>query len=185
MEGVGEKERDMQAESSTERPHAQDGKERDKEAKEENKGAGLSSLAQPPELWGCRGDCLQRSGLREERARAEGPATAGQRNCSLGSALAGDPWLSGAVLCPTPSGWPHSNRVGWGHTGEILPFTPFPACSAQHRCDAPLPLPGAETEASDGTDLVMAPKAHTPWPLWPPEDGAGRHLFSEEHRGRG
>lgn len=116
-------------------PRGRGGKaRRDKEQEKENKGAVGVNPPHPslPELWGCRGDCLQGSGLRGEGgARAGGSAEASP-------SILGEP-RSGALLWQEHEGWvgplpiPPSPRADWGWTGGRGPSSPLLPPASQHR----------------------------------------------------
>lgn len=117
-------------------PGGRGGKERrDKEQEKENKGAVGVDPSHPnlPELWGCRGDCLQGSGLRGEGgAMAGGPAEAAPSilgGCGLGlcPVEARRRGRGGGLLCPVPRHPAHSlSGLGGGQEGEATALHRFP-----------------------------------------------------------
>lgn len=64
-------------------PHGQGGrKEETKNQRRKTKGQWASvPLTQPPELWGCLGDCLQGSGLMGEGGKGKKASHSGTRCC--------------------------------------------------------------------------------------------------------
>lgn len=150
-------------------PGGRGGKERrDKEQEKENKGAVGVDPSHPnlPELWGCRGDCLQGSGLRGEGgAMAGGPAEAAPSilgGCGLGlcpvearrRGQGGPPLPHPSASCALTE-WTGGWTGGRGHGPPPLPT------GSQHReghetgeLQLPLPPPGGELKLPEAQSLL-------------------------------
>lgn len=140
------------------------GKEREtKNKRRKTKGQWESILPHPslPELWGCRGDCLQGSGPRgQDGARARGPAQ-GLPFCPRGAVVRGSALVGACRLGGASSVSCHSHLgQAVGRTrGRAPSFPSLPAaCFYQHgegsRIQELQPFTSSwrETEALRGTE---------------------------------